>query len=252
MYRLRHVSDDTKVYEGPDLTADHTLTAAQTAQPGPHQYEVVAIVGKDNTGVDKGFDDSLPKDVLSDAATFQITLPATPPNWVSIFPTTANILPNPNNGVDAAGDCIVQRIKAPAVGGNLVRITLRGILNQPATTLIAVTISKAVLATAAQPQNSLDQPVPVTFGGVASVTLPTNGNPQPSDPITYAVAPGQDLHVAFNVSPQSGRIQRKPRAGEQAYRKNNAAEAALAVRPPIYNENNNVNVVYCIETIEVA
>lgn len=246
-YRLRHLTDNTVIYEGDKTTADHS-----GVQPGTHVYEVVAIVGKDNKGVDKGFDDSLPKDVLSDAATKEITAgPVTPPNWVSIFPTTANIQPNPNNGVDASGDCIVQRIKAPAVGGNSVRVTLRGIANE-LTRLTAVTISKAVPDTVQQAQNSVDQPVDVKFGGASGVTLPINGTPQQSDPVNYAVAPGQDLHIAFDVHPQSGRIQRKPRAGEQAYRKNNAAEAALTVRPPQYNANNNVNVVYCIETIEVA
>jgi len=242
-YRLRHLPDLTVVYEGPQTTADHTVP------PGPHDYEVVAIVGKDNNGVDKGFDDSLPKDVPSDpSATVQIAPPITLPNWVSIF-TTANILPNPQNGVDVAGDCIVQRIPGPAVGGTMVRLKLRGIANQT-TDLTAVTISRAVPSTAAQSQNSMDLPVPVTFGGASGVTFQNNLIPKDSDTIGYTVAAGQDLHIAFNVRLTSGRILRRNVPGALAYAKNNAAEAALAVRPPQYNTNNND--VYCIETIEVA
>jgi hypothetical protein len=240
-YRLEHPPDTTPVFEGAATSALHPVpTGVQ------HSYRVIAIV-------EDGRDDSIKKPVESDPSpTVQITLtPGTGPNWVSIFPTTAGIAPNPNNGVDVAGDCIVQRIRAPASGGTQFRVTLRGIPNQ-ATTLTAVTISRAAPAGAAQPQNSVDAPVSITFGGAAGVTLPINGAPQTSDPVNYTVAAGQDLHVAFNVSPASGRIQRKPRAGEQAYRKNDATEAALVVRPPTYNANNNVDVVYCIETIEVA
>lgn len=246
-YRLLHVTDNTIVYEGDQTTANHS-----NIQPGTHEYQVVAIVGVDKTGVSQGFNDSLPVDVLSDpSATVQVaTGPVTPPNWTTIF-STAGIAPNPNNGVDAANDTIVQRIPAPATGGAKVRVTLRGITNQlPATVLTAVTISRAAPAGGGQPQNSVDAPVAITFGGAAGVPLPTNGTAQLSDPINYAVVAGQDLHIAFNVAAASGRVLRRNVAGATAYVKNNAAEAGLATRPPQYNTNNNV--VYCIETIEVA
>jgi hypothetical protein len=245
-YRLKHLTDNTVVYEGDQTTADHS-----GVQTGTHDYQVAAIVGVDKNNIPQGFNDSQPADVFTDSATLQVIAgTVTPPNWVPIF-SAAGIAPNPNNGVEVANDCVVQRIPAPASPGTQVRVTLRGITNQnPPTVLAAVTISKAVLAGGAQPQNSVDTPVPITFGGMAGVTLPTNGTAQLSDPVNYPVVAGQDLHVAFNVAAASGRVLRRNVAGAVAYRKNNAIEAGLATRPPPYNENNNV--VFCIETIEVA
>lgn len=240
-YVLRHLPDNAVVYNGPLLTADHAVQSAT------HDYQIVAIVGDG-----KGFDDSLPTDVVSDPATVQITPPITLPNWTPIF-STAGIAPNPNNGVTATGDCIVQRIPAPATGGMQVRVTLRCIANQT-TTLTAVTISKAAEAGAAQPQNSLNPPVPITFGGAAGVTLPINGAPQTSDPVIFTVTVGQDLHVVLDVSPTSGRILRRNKPGTTAYVGNNLApQASQMNRPGNYgNPPYDQNRAYCIESVEVA
>jgi hypothetical protein len=245
-YRLQHRLDPNvnydpnPLYEGPDLKFDH-----QNVQTGTHTYRVIAV--KD----DEAYNDSTslkPQGGLLSDPSNEHPVPA----WTQIFPAPGTTLPaaNPASGVAAAGQCIVQRIPAPTQGGNLVKITLSGIAGQ-ATNLTAITISKAVPVDAPQAQNSADQPVEVKFGGASGANF-SNGVPLTSDPLNYAVTVGQELHVAFNVSPGSQNIVRRNVNGRRAYTKTNAAanEAKLEVRPGTYNTNNNV--LYCIEKIEVA
>jgi hypothetical protein len=116
------------------------------------------------------------------------------------------------------------------------------------TILTAVTVSRAAAAGSAQPQNSLDTPVDVKFGGATGVTIP-NGELRTSDIVSYAVVAGQDLHVAFNVSAASGRILRRNVTTRVSYLRNNAADAGNQIRPG-YNPNNDD--VYCVETVEIA
>jgi hypothetical protein len=175
-------------------------------------------------------------------------LSATTLSFETILETTTNP-PSPPAGVNLAGGTIVQRINGAAItrGGSLVRITLVGLPNQQ-TVLSAVTISQALPTTAPQPWDSADIPVAVTFGGTP-VNL-QNGVPVVSDIISYPVIQGQDLLIAFNVSPASQNVLRRAVTGPVAYTRNNTAEAATQDRSAGYTTNNNL--VYCIERIEVA
>ncbi len=175
-------------------------------------------------------------------------LSATTLSFETILETTTNP-PSPPAGVNQAGDCIVQRIPGAVItrGGTLVKITLVGLPNQN-TQLSAVTISQALPTTAPQPWDSVDIPVAVTFGGTP-INL-QNGVPVVSDIVSYPVAQGQDLLIAFNVSPASQNVLRRAVTGAVAYTRNNTAEAATQLRSAGYGTNNDV--VYCIERIEVA
>jgi hypothetical protein len=151
--------------------------------------------------------------------------------------------------VNLAGGCIVQRIPGATItrGGTLVRITLVGLPNQT-TQLSAVTISQTLPTSAPQPWDAADIPVAVTFGGTA-VSL-QNGVPVVSNIISYPVTQGQDLLIAFNVSPASQNVLRRGVTGAVGYTRNNTAEAATQDRSAGYGTNNDL--MYCIERIEVA
>lgn len=233
-YRVEHLPDLTVVYSGPATTASHAITPGTT-----HSYRVFATVAG-------GFNDSQIKDVDSDPSATAVVVAAGAANWTTVF-TTAGIAASPATGQNEAGNCIVQRVPAPAGNAAQVRVTLRAVQNQP-TALTAVTISKAAAAGSAQPQNSLDLPVDLKFGGATGVTIPA-GTTRTSDPLGYAIVAGQDLHVAFNVSAASGRILRRNVANTVSYSRDNAADAASQNRP---GYNPNTNDVYCVETVEIA
>jgi hypothetical protein len=166
--------------------------------------------------------------------------------------SAAGVTPNPPNGVNNSNDSLVHRISATSKAGRFVRITLRGIVGQT-TALSAVTISKAVPATAVQPWNSQDQPQPVTFnGGSGAVSFTGDGvGTKESDKISYAIAAGEDVLVALDVAAGSGRIVRRDNVpGVVAYTGDNRAEAALMNRTAGYNTD--IGRVFCIELIEVA
>jgi len=174
---------------------------------------------------------------------------ATTLEFQTAFDTTTN--PNaPAAGVNAAGDCIVQRIQGSALlqGGGLVRITLIGLATQT-TQLNAVTISQPLLIPTPEPWDAADLPVPVTFGGSAAVTL-QNGLAAVSDTISYPVEAGRDLLIAFDFNAGSQNVLRRTVTGAQAYTRNNTAEATIQDRSAGYATINNV--VHCIAKIEVA
>jgi hypothetical protein len=175
-------------------------------------------------------------------------LSATTLSFETILETTTNP-PSPPAGVNLAGGCIVQRIPGATItrGGTLVRITLVGLPNQT-TQLSAVTISQTLPTSAPQPWDAADIPVAVTFGGTA-VSL-QNGVPVVSNIISYPVTQGQDLLIAFNVSPASQNVLRRGVTGAVGYTRNNTAEAATQDRSAGYGTNNDL--MYCIERIEVA
>lgn len=165
------------------------------------------------------------------------------------FDTTTN--PNaPAGGVNAAGDCIVQRIPGTAIlkGGSFVRITLASLSNLT-TQLDAVTISQSLLTPTPEPWDSADPPVPVTFAGSVAVSL-QNGATAVSDTIGYPVEVGRDLLIAFDFSAASQNILRRTVIGAQAYSRNNTAQATVQDRSAGYATINNL--VHCIEKIEVA
>lgn len=209
-----------------DVTQDDTGLEEGTL----YLYEVVAI--RDT--------DQVPSEASDPAVVTTLS-------WQPIL-TTANLPPNPQGGVDNANDSIVQRINGVARGGNFIRLTLRGIVNET-TALTRVTVSTAVPAGASQPWNSADQPVTVTFGGAATVTI-SSGGTAVSDKISFPVIQGQDLLVAFDVAAGSGRILRRNLAGAVAFVGGNRAEAGVMNRSGGYNTSNGV--VFCIESVEVA
>lgn len=214
----------------PPLVTGTTFDDTGLDEGTTYVYQVKAV--RDSDGVESELSDP------ADATTL---------SFQSVF-TTEGIPPSPSNGVDVNNDCIVQRITGINGSGIFVRITLRGIVNET-TELTAVTISRAVPANATQPWDSEETPVPVTFNGAAGVSV-ANGEAAVSDKISYAVSPGQDLHVAFDVSAGSGRVLRRNVTGQVAYTGSNRAEAGTMTRTAGFNTDNGR--VYCIEAIEVA
>lgn len=227
-----------------EVRRDATSVAAgitQTTHPDPnlepetaYHYQVRAV---------RDFDQLASEWVPPDPGLPVTTLP-----WVPIF-DTANVPPNPQNGASQANDCIVQRINGVPRSGKFVRVTLRGIANSTSV-LTAVTVSRAVPAGSPQEYNSADQPRVLTFNGAGGVTL-QNGEVKTSDKVRYDVTQGQDLLVAFDVSPASGNILRRIVTGTLSFiGNNNAGEAALMNRSAGYNTQTDR--VFCIERIEVA
>jgi hypothetical protein len=165
------------------------------------------------------------------------------------FETTTNP-PTPVGGVSLPGDCIVQRIPGAAItrGGSLVRITLQGLATQE-TRLDFVSLSQSLPTTAPEPWDSADPPVQVTFSGNPVVIL-QNGMPAVSDIISYPIAAGADLLIAFDVNATSQNLLRRTVTGAQAYIRNNTSQAAAQNRSAGYLTNNNL--VHCVDKIEVA
>lgn len=174
---------------------------------------------------------------------------ATTLEFQTAFDTTTN--PNaPPGGVNAAGDCIVQRIPGTALlqGGSFVRITLVGLPNLT-TQLDAVTISQPLRTPTPEPWDSADLPVPLTFAGSTVVSL-QNGAAAVSDTIGYPVEAGRDLLIALDVNAASQNVLRRTVIGAQAYTRNKTAQATVQDRSAGFATINNV--VHCIETIEIA
>ncbi len=226
-----------KIHEGATPFPHKSLTPNSQ-----HEYQAIAFVD--------GVSDSNPHRVSSlPSAPAQ----ATTRSWEPYLSTSANAL-NPTGGVNAAGSCIVQRITGVLLTQpkQSIRISLRGVAGQ-STKLTNVCISNAVLAGAVQPWDATDAPVDVTFAGMKGVIL-LNDQIVASDKIRFAVAPGKDLLIAFDVvapvpnAPQL--VQRRTLTGMTAYVKGSAAEASSQDRSQGYNDIDDS--VYCIETIEVA
>jgi len=184
-------------------------------------------------------------------------LVATTRKFETVF-TAAQIAPNPQNGVNSQNDTLIMRISAVSKTGRFVRITLRGIAGQT-TALSAITISRAVPATAVQPWDSQDKPLPVTFdGGNSAVSFTGDGvGTKQSDTISDMMTPrdlitqGEDLLVALDVAAGSERIVRREGVpGVEAYVGDGRAEAASMPRTAGYNTT--IGRVFCIELIELA
>ena len=206
----------------------HGVTASTT-----YEYQVIAFVD--------GFDtNGNPQQVRSEpSATATATTPAIAPVWKTILQVALNQNPgsNPN-------DCVVQRLKGPfPFGGSKVRLTLRG----PATG--SIVIQRVYLSQAAAAGNEYDSANDLTkLLDLPPVTIAANAT-QVLGPTDYALDPGKDLIVAFDLaSPASGR--RGDRPGSAYFIHSNIDEAAKAVRTAT-GYTKSADLVYLIEKIEV-
>lgn len=206
----------------------HAVTPGTT-----YEYQVIAYVD--------GFDThGNPQQVRSEpSATATATTPAIAPVWKTILQVALNQNPgsNPN-------DCVVQRLKGPfPSGGSKVRLTLRG----PATG--SIVIQRIYISQPAAVGNEYDSANDLTkMLDLPPLTIAANA-PQLVGPTDYALDPGKDLIVAFDLaSPAVGR--RGDRPGSAYFIHSNIDEAAKAVRTAT-GYTKSADLVYLIEKIEV-
>ena len=162
-------------------------------------------------------------------------------------------LTDPDSGLE--GRTIVQRIDGGHItsDGAKVRLTLRG--STVANLVInKVTISQA--ATVGQPWDSAGVIKEVLFNngqsGVTILANATKANPAVSDVtnLDFNLAPGQDLLIAFDISPTDGSARRATMPGPTQYFKANTAEAAVQTRSANYQTfAGRVSIVEKIEVV---
>ena len=181
-----------------------------------------------------------PQQVRSEpSTTATATTPAIAPVWKTILQVALNQNPgsNPN-------DCVVQRLKGPfPFGGSKVRLTLRG----PAAG--SIVIQRVYLSQAAVVGNEYDSASDLTkLLDLPPVTIAANAM-QVLGPTDYALVPGKDLIVAFDLaSPAAGRGGDRP--GSAYFIHSNIDEAAKTVRTAT-GYTKSADLVYLIEKIEV-
>ena len=168
--------------------------------------------------------------------------------WMTVFDLAMNV---GMNGPGEAGMCLVQRIPGGLVnlGGSAVRITLRGsaVANLQ---LDAVFISQA--AATGDAWDSADDLVQVLFRGGNAGVLVAAGQSERSDETAYALEPGKDLIVAFDIG-SPGQVRRVGGvAGAQAYLRVNPTtkQAGVPDRVAGFLPAPDVDTMFIVEKIE--